>query len=389
MIKDRPGNRGKIIFVNRFAYPDHSATAQILTQVSEHLASQWHQIVVISSRAGYSGGGKELARQETVNGVRIYRTWTSRFGRQNLLGRAFDYLSFYASSFLSTLRHAGSGDVVVSKTDPPLLSVPLSLAARLKGARHVCWLQDIYPEVASALGVSLARGRSGRTLKWLRNRSLQNSAHIVAIGTRMRDHLIAEGIDWERISILQNFCRDDQILPNPPDSLALRKEWGFSEEEFIVGYSGNLGRAHDFETVLEAAALLKEDPAIQFLFVGGGHAHTLLAEAAKARGLDNICFKPYQPEARLSQSLSVPDVHWLSLKPEIEGLIVPFAAGGKSRDLAHYIRALKQDRLRCQTLGQNARLYLDAKASRAATLDKWVETMNRLAPQPNLPNTGA
>ena len=405
----RKARKRKIIFVNRFAWPDHSATAQILTQVSEALANAGHDVHIIASRAHYSGGGAELPALETHAGVTIHRTWTSRFGRANLVGRALDYMSFYASSFFSVLRHAHGKDLVIAKTDPPLLGVTIGLAARLKGAARANWLQDLYPEVAAALDVSLAKGPIGQILKSLRNHSLRQSELVIAIGSRMKTRLISERIDSSRIVILPNFSRDDEISPEPDGTEELKQAWGFGEQDFIVGYSGNLGRAHDYETMLDAAGMLKDDRDTRFLFVGGGHANTLVGQEAQERGLDSLHFQPYQPESRLGQSLSVPDVHWLSLKPELEGLIVPskfygiaavarpvimigdpdgeigqivtqFECGavfapGESRELADYLTYLKQDPASRHRLGQNARAWLNKHASRHTVLNQWTETL--------------
>ena len=102
----------------------------------------------------------------------------------------------------------------------------------------------------------------------------------------------------------------------------MRREWGL-ENKFVVGYSGNLGRAHEFDTVLAAAELLRTNSDIVFLCTGGGHLLNRLVKCVQERDLGNFLFKDYQDNAVLKYSLGVPDVHWISLKPEVEGLIVP------------------------------------------------------------------
>ncbi|KCZ47249.1 glycosyltransferase family 4 protein [Hyphomonas sp. CY54-11-8] len=412
MIDPSPVPARRIFFVNRFAWPDHSATSQILTQVSEALADQGHEVHIITSRARYSGGGEDLAPHESSRSVRIHRTWTSRFGRSNLAGRVLDYLSFYGSSFFSVMKRTRRGDLVIAKTDPPLLGISIGLAAGLKGASRANWLQDLYPEVAAELGVSLARGPIGRGLKALRNHSLNKSDLIITIGSRMKEGIISEGISADRIAILPNFARDDEMSPSPPGTADLRREWGFDQDDFIIGYSGNLGRAHDHETLLDAAGTLHQDKGIKFLFVGGGHANTIIEEAAWKRNLRSFSFRPYQPESRLAQSLSVPDVHWVSLKPSLEGLIVPSKfygiaavarpvimigdpegeigrivkaadsgavfAPGDWRGLAAFLEELKQDPDQRYRLGQNARAWLDANASRQAIFRKWADTLSSM-----------
>ncbi len=102
----------------------------------------------------------------------------------------------------------------------------------------------------------------------------------------------------------------------------MRREWKL-EDKFVVGYSGNLGRAHEFDTVLAAADRLKGNPEIIFLCIGGGHLMKLLAACVRERNLGNFRFMDYQDQSSLGLSLCVPDVHWISLLPQVEGLIVP------------------------------------------------------------------
>jgi glycosyltransferase involved in cell wall biosynthesis len=112
-------------------------------------------------------------------------------------------------------------------------------------------------------------------------------------------------------------------LPSSPRGKFAATQWGL-EHKFVVGYSGNLGRAHEIDTVLSAAALLRDDPHIVFLFIGGGNQFDRLSQLANERGLGHLFrFIAYQPQELLKLSLSVPDVRLISLRPELEGLIVP------------------------------------------------------------------
>jgi glycosyltransferase involved in cell wall biosynthesis len=103
----------------------------------------------------------------------------------------------------------------------------------------------------------------------------------------------------------------------------LRRAWGL-QDKFVFGYSGNLGRVHEFATVLAAAERLRDDPRFVFLMIGGGKRYEALRNAAESKGLAGAFrFLPYQPRDVLAQSLGVSDAHWVSLNPKLEGLIVP------------------------------------------------------------------
>lgn len=342
----------KIIFLNRFFYPDHSATSQMLSDLAFALTSKGHSVQVITSRLTYEGD-RTLPARETVANVAVSRVPTTAFGRDKLLGRTLDYFTFYLSAGFRLALDAQRGDVIVVKTDPPMLSVLAAPIAWAKGARYVNWLQDLFPEVATALGIGRAK-----TQKWavslllrLRDLTLKHASANVVLGERMASRLKERLVPEERITIIANWADGTMIRPVERSRNALREQWGL-RDAFVVGYSGNLGRAHSFETfltaigdvearqkamfgarVLETAGYegpqgdcAQEPPPqqdVRWLFIGGGAQTEALKRAVRERGYGGVMFRPYQQRERLSDSLSAPDVHLISLKPELEGLIVP------------------------------------------------------------------
>jgi colanic acid biosynthesis glycosyl transferase WcaI len=311
----------KVVFLNRFFYPDISPTSQILSDLAFHLA-EGREVHVITSRLKYDQRDERLAATERIRRVVVHRVWTSRFGRDWLAGRAIDYLTFYLSATLRLLFLAKRGDIVMSMTDPPVISVPASIVARLKGARLVNWLQDIFPEVAAELDFKRVAGFSGSALAWLRDRSLSIAACNVVLGDLMAARVAEKVIDAGRIRIIHNWASGDEIKPLAAGQNPLRREWGL-DGKFVVGYSGNMGRAHEFAALLSAAQQLSNRRDIVFLLIGGGRQRGDLEGEVRSRGLSNVIFRPYQPREMLAHSLTVPDCHIVSLKPALEGLIVP------------------------------------------------------------------
>jgi glycosyltransferase involved in cell wall biosynthesis len=403
----------RIIFLNRFFYPDHSATSQILTDLALHLAGCGTDVRVVTSRQRYDDANALLPETESIGGVAIHRVSTTRFGRAALIGRGFDYLSFYTAAWRSVLAWAKPGDVLVAKTDPPLLSVAAMEAAKRRGLHLVNWLQDLYPEVATALGVPLIRGPLGRGLRRLRDASLRAADANVVVGERMAELLHERGIAPERIHVIPNWCDDEEIRPIAPLDNPLRREWGLSDR-FVVGYSGNLGRGHEFETVLAAAERLRVDKRFCFLFIGGGNKFAKLAQNVHERGLGDLFrFLPYQERSALNLSLGVPDVHLVSLRREVEGLIMPSklygiaAAGrpivaiaaadgeiaglvrrhdcgvvvelGKGEHLAHALRGLRGTPARLAEMGRRARAMLDAYFTRCHAFTRWRSLIEEIA----------
>jgi len=401
----------KLIFVNRYFHPDHSATSQMLSDLAFYLAAQGEQVHVVTSRLRYDEPEARLARRERTEGVFVHRVWTSRFGRHFLPGRALDYLTFYLSASLRLLRLVRRGDLVVAKTDPPLISVPAGWVAALRGARPVNWLQDLFPEVAIELGTRGSAGRFGAWLRRRRNRSLQRARFQVVLGERMRDRVLGEGAEPAKVRLIPNWADGSQIRPVEHLVNPLRREWGL-DARFVVAYSGNLGRAHDYGTLLEAIHHLRGEPTIRFLFIGGGAGMEALRQCCRERGLEHVDFRPYQPRERLRDSLGVADLHLVVLRPELEGLVVPskiygiLAAGrptlfvgaedgevaamlreaeagvsvpiGAGAQLADEIRRCQADPAACFTMGRNARCMFDRHYSRDRALSKWMDLLCEL-----------
>lgn len=388
----------QLIMINRFYAPDHSATAQLLTDLAEHLAAQGGLVTIIASRLRYDDPEAALPARETLNGVTIRRVWTTRFGRAGLLGRSLDYASFYFSAFLALLAEARSGDTILAKTDPPLISIPAAVVAKLKGARLVNWCQDLFPETAASLGLRWAAGPIGQFLRRLRNWSLRQAAVNIALCDAMRLRLMAEAVPEERIRVIHNWP-DSAIAPLPRDRA--------QGDPFIICYSGNLGRAHNVEAVLDLIDRTRDLPGLHWRFVGGGAGMSRLKAHIQSQA--TVTVEGYAPRSALAESLSRSDAHLISLDPACEGLIMPsklygiLAAGrpvlflgrkdgavarileaadaGLTLDLERpaswrpAIAALIADRDRRVALQRNARAAYERDYTRARALAAWREVL--------------
>ena len=138
----------------------------------------------------------------------------------------------------------------------------------------------------------------------------------------MRDRVAATGVSHDRICVIHNWADGVALRPSPRLTNPSRAEWGLADK-FVVGYSGNFGRVHEFRTLIDAAEGLRALPDVVFLLIGAGAQRRVVEAAAADRGLSNLMFKPYQPRATLNQSLGAADVHVVTLRPEFEGLVVP------------------------------------------------------------------
>jgi glycosyltransferase involved in cell wall biosynthesis len=134
--------------------------------------------------------------------------------------------------------------------------------------------------------------------------------------------LLASRAPTARFAVVPNWAHEDAVHPLPLDESDLRHRLGLVDR-FVVAYSGNLGRAHDYVTLYDAAVALRAHEDIVFLVIGDGTGYRALKARAESAGLHTLRFLPYQPLDRLADSMAAANVHLVSLKPALEGLIVP------------------------------------------------------------------
>jgi colanic acid biosynthesis glycosyl transferase WcaI len=303
----------RVIFVNRFYWPDQPATAQLLTDLAESLAARGLSVVIVTSHPG----GATVPAIETHHGVEIIRVGGERLGQKNLLKRAADFGRFLLCARRAVARHAHAGDTLVAMTDPPLLGTALAGVAKRKQLRLIHWVQDVFPEVAMAIGHRFTvLARPARDRAW-------RSAHAcVVLGSDMASILRERRVPASQIHISPNWAPEG-LHAMPADSAsALRARWSLTGK-FAVAYSGNLGRVHDFSAIIPLAEFLRADTNIAFVFIGDGAQRPALESAARARDLFNIHFHPAQPREQLADTLALGDVHLVTLRSGCERLVFP------------------------------------------------------------------
>jgi glycosyltransferase involved in cell wall biosynthesis len=297
--------------------------------------------------------------------------------------------------------------------------VPAAFAAGLRGAILVNWVHDLFPEIAEELGVIRPRGFVARQLRRLRDFSLRAASTNVVVGTLMQNKVRDRG---GKTTLRSNWADGTAIRPLGRNGNRQRQDLGFGDR-FVVGYSGNLGRAHDDDSIFDAMTMLEGDDRFRFVFTGSGASYERLRRNCERSGLSNVVFRAYQPRENLAESLAMPDVHLVTLRPELEGLVVPskfygIAAAGRPaimigdedgeigaviRDgncgivvpqgepgaLADAIRELAADPERTERLGANARALFESRYDAPIALDAWNELLMHVADPHSDPTPGS
>lgn len=386
-----PQQKTRVLFINRSYWPDAEATGQLLTELCEDLASDF-EVSVMCGQPVQNTQGVDFQRtgRQTRNGVEIIRLRHTRFNKASFVGRLSNMLTFYASTTWRCLfltRH----DIVVTETDPPFLCLAGRMLQCFRGSKHVCYLQDIYPDVAVALG-KIRKGIVSRFLGWLFVRVYRKAQRVVVLSRDMQDLLLKKGLPSGQVEIIPNWIDTGLVRP-------IKQENPFRARhdcvnQFVAMYSGNLGMTQNLNLILDAAEQVKNDDRFRFFIIGGGARKPELEKAVIERGLSNVSVLNYQPKNQLGESLSAADVHIVFLDPKIRQCLMPskiygiLAAGtpvvaftepeselagmirqhklgtvldqGCSGQLTRTILAMQKDRSECKAIGHRARsLALD------------------------------
>ena len=306
-----------VLLINQFFWPDGAPTGLLLEDVARELAQGGCKITVICSHGSY-----HEPRHDEAPPVRILKVPGLPYSRTRI-GRMLSWITFLAWASLRSL-FIGRVDVVLTMTSPPGLSAIGAMLKKIRGTRFWIWEMDLYPDVAAALGASNLNARAGRLVANLMHSFRKQADGIIAIGPCMRDRLLAHGLDPRQIVVAENWS-DSRIIRafELPDSDQLR-----------ILYSGNLGLAHETETIGNVILKLRDAKHVQFTFAGGGSRRREIKALCDENKISSVNFEPYVDRQSLSKRLASCHVGLVTLRHGCQGTLVPskvysFLAAGR------------------------------------------------------------
>jgi colanic acid biosynthesis glycosyl transferase WcaI len=295
----------QILFINQFFWPDTAATGQLLTDVIRAIAPKNAHTRVLCGQPGY--GAVETGAPPPVE---IMRVGPAGFSRGKLR-RILSYASYLIGAISKAIR-SPHPDIVVTLTTPPLVSLLGTLLKSTRGSRHFIWEMDVYPDIATDLGVLAKHGIPARLIGAISDWSRRKADGIIVLGEDMKARLLARGIAEDRIHIAENWADGAEIVPQP-----------FPEGPLVIHYSGNLGLAHETETVIGVLRNLGDDPRFRFIFAGGGARRARLQDFCRESGLRTVEFQSYTSRGGLGASLASGHLGLVTQLPETCGSVVP------------------------------------------------------------------
>jgi colanic acid biosynthesis glycosyl transferase WcaI len=312
-----------ILLLNEYYPPDTSATAKMAAQVAEALA-QRHRVTVVAGRPSYDPDARypyALLRRDTRDKVTVECVGSTAFPRHKMPRRVANYLSYLALAVPRAL--ALHPDIILAMTDPPVAGIAGAFIARLAGRPFVYNIRDLYPDMA--VGGDIVRaGKWAARWEGLHRRALKQATRVIVLGDDMRDRILAKGVAPERVVVVRDGTTSATTsaatpaqMPDRGDPVVQEIRHGFP---FVVLHAGNLGFYGAWDTLLQAAKILSNENT-GFVFIGGGANRAALESAA--RNLPNVNFAPFRPVAQIAHVMVAGDLHVVTVKRGLEGVVVP------------------------------------------------------------------
>ena len=308
--------------VSELYYPELTSTGYFLTGVAEGLTGDY-DVFVLCGQPSYWARGFRAPSREMRSAVDVQRCLATTFDKNKSFGRILNLITISLSIFLTALFRILPGDIVIVVTNPPLLPYLAALACRVRQARFVLLVHDVYPEILTRMDILKPQSSLLRLLNrasvWL----YRSADRILVLGRDMQLLIRQKLPSWQdRVVIATNWANTEMIVPMPRGSNQLLDRLQL-KDKFVVEFFGNMGRPHCIEDLLDAAELLRSAPGIHFLLVGWGVKKIWAVKEKQARHLENMTILDPLPREQSCDVQNACDIAINTLSREMSGISVP------------------------------------------------------------------
>ncbi|MGI8787287.1 MAG: glycosyltransferase family 4 protein [Pyrinomonadaceae bacterium] len=306
-------------------YPEDNQTGYYLTRIAEGLTEDF-DVKVICGQPNYAARGTLAPKREVHEKVEIFRVWGTTLDKDILFLRLINMLTLGAAMFFKALFKFRKNDDILVVSAPPSLPFITALAAKIRRARYTLVIQDKYPEILIAVGKSKPDSTFIKFLNRMNGWLYWQAERIIVVGRDMAElvkrQLAEKTNQTDKISVIQNWASLEEVEPLPRRDNALLKDLGIADK-FVFLYAGNMGHPQDLESVVECAAVLKNDSRFHFLFIGSGVKRKWLEKQIKNRNLENVTLLAPRPREEQKFFLNACDVGLVPLVKNMSGVAMP------------------------------------------------------------------
>lgn len=307
----------KILFLTQYCPPEVGAPQNRIFEFAKELKKLGHDITILTAMPNYPKGeifdeykGKKVLKEE-LEGIKIVRTSIYATKEKSFTKRMRNYLSFTFSSVFQGAKYIEKQDVIITESPPLFLGWSGYVLSKLKGAKFVFNVSDLWPESAIKLGV-LNNKLFIKMSTWLEEFCYRKADAVTGQTKGIVDNIVNRGFDKSKVHLITNGVNTEFFKKENRDE-NFRKEIGI-ENKFSIVYAGIHGLAQGLEVVIEAAEILKDYKDIQFIFIGDGPEKGKLINMSKEKNLENVKFLPVQPKSNMPRIIASMDATVIPLK---------------------------------------------------------------------------
>lgn len=308
----------KIALVTHYYTPEVGAPQARLSEMARHWAADGLDVTVLTGMPNHPTGvvpreyRGAVVRTEQREGVRILRSWLYATPNEGVLRKTIGHLSFMISSILLSIVRTGPVDVVIVSS-PTFFSIASAwVLARLRRARLVVEVRDLWPAIFVELGV-LTNRRIISILERLELAAYRAADAVVLVSEGFRDDLIRRGVSPHKVTAIRNGVDLDRFSPDRHSDPADRRWLGAANGELLALYLGAHGISHGLSSLIDAAALLGGE-AVHLALVGEGADKANVRTRMDQLGVSNVTMRDAVPRERVPAVIAAADVCLVALR---------------------------------------------------------------------------
>ncbi|NLI72887.1 MAG: glycosyltransferase family 4 protein [Bacteroidales bacterium] len=314
----------KILIHTLVFSPDCVSTAYLYNDIALKFKEAGHEVVVLTTSPNYNILESEIKKQplkkkcfglysvSNFNGIKVMHVAQKKF--KNTFLRLLSFLYWHSVSFIIGLTERNI-DIILSPSPPLTLGMINIILGKIKKAKTIYNVQEIYPDLIIQNGMKSKLAIS--FLKWMEKYIYNNSNVVTTIDQIFYNTISPRFKDKSKLHIIPNFVDTELYRPLNSNELTLDKNLFPNTPNLKLMYAGNIGLAQDWQIFINLAFELKDEP-IEFFVIGEGILKNFLQKNIAEKNLQNVHILPYQPRELMPQLLAYSDLQFIFMTPETE-----------------------------------------------------------------------
>jgi colanic acid biosynthesis glycosyl transferase WcaI len=314
------------ILIHSIAFsPDGVSTAYIYNDIALKFKEKGFDVVVLSTTPHYNIVEEDLKKQplkrnlwglyltSNYKGIKVKHIPQKKYTSSTL--RILGFIYWHFASFILGLFEKKI-DIILSPSPPLTLGYVNIILGKLKGAKVIYNVQEIYPDLLISEG-GLKSKPIIFILKWLEKFVYNHSDKVTTIDKVFCKTIVNRFKDKSKLHIIPNFV-DTSIYKPSSSILEIDPKYFPHTSSLKLMYAGNIGLAQDWGQLVKTAIELKEEK-VEFFIIGEGVMKSFLEDEIKTHDINNIHLIPYQPRETMSSLIDYSDIQFIFMSPQTEG----------------------------------------------------------------------